>query len=156
MRGLGVCLLVLLASVAIDAKRKTKASHKRAAVARAACNADEFQCPDGSCIQNEWVCDTDNDCGDNSDERNCPSDCSGEHQFNCHNGNCITTEFRCDGDNDCGDRSDEQLCNMYTCPAHEVKCPNTNICIEDAWLCDGDNDCHDGWDEQSANCNAGK
>ncbi|KAL8596219.1 hypothetical protein ACOMHN_021259 [Nucella lapillus] len=153
MRGLGLCVLVLLALTATDAKLKAKRSHIRAV--RAVCGADEYRCHDGSCIQNEWLCDTDTDCLDGSDERNCPSDCSGDHQFLCHNGQCITNEFRCDGDDDCGDHSDEQLCNMY-CPAHEVKCPHTNICIEDAFLCDGDNDCNDNWDEQPENCPSGR
>jgi len=35
------------------------------------CNSDEFQCPDGWCISNDWLCDGDNDCGDNTDEENC-------------------------------------------------------------------------------------
>ena len=33
------------------------------------CGANEFQCNNGNCIQEEWTCDTDNDCGDMSDER---------------------------------------------------------------------------------------
>jgi len=37
----------------------------------AGCNSDEFQCPDGHCISNSWLCDGDNDCGDNADEQNC-------------------------------------------------------------------------------------
>ncbi|KAK7106003.1 low-density lipoprotein receptor-related protein 8-like [Littorina saxatilis] len=150
MRGLTACLLGALAIFGADAKLKGKYTHKRST--RAVCGVDEFQCNDRSCIQDEWTCDTDNDCGDNSDERNCPTDCSGTHQFKCQNNKCIPTEFRCDGDNDCGDGSDEQLCDLYTCPAHEVKCSNTNVCIEDQWLCDGDDDCGDNWDEQTANC----
>ncbi|XP_061196173.1 dorsal-ventral patterning tolloid-like protein 1 [Saccostrea echinata] len=35
------------------------------------CQTDEFSCPDHTCIPQIWRCDGDNDCGDNSDERNC-------------------------------------------------------------------------------------
>jgi len=37
----------------------------------AGCGSDEFQCPSGQCISTGWVCDGDNDCGDNADEQNC-------------------------------------------------------------------------------------
>merc|ERR1712223_1676592 len=37
------------------------------------CESGEFRCSHGKkCIRNSWKCDGDNDCGDNSDERNCP------------------------------------------------------------------------------------
>ena len=37
------------------------------------CDSDEFVCDNNICIDSRWVCDHDNDCGDNSDE---PSNCS--------------------------------------------------------------------------------
>jgi len=38
----------------------------------AGCSSDEFRCSNrGRCIPADWVCDGDNDCGDNADEQNC-------------------------------------------------------------------------------------
>ena len=37
------------------------------------CSSTEFKCADGrKCIPSSYLCDDDNDCGDNSDESNCP------------------------------------------------------------------------------------
>lgn len=35
------------------------------------CSESEFRCDNEQCIPGNWVCDHDNDCGDNSDERDC-------------------------------------------------------------------------------------
>ena len=37
----------------------------------ATCSTNEFQCTNGRCIQRDFVCDLEDDCGDRSDERNC-------------------------------------------------------------------------------------
>lgn len=40
------------------------------------CPSDRFKCKNNRCIPNRWLCDGDNDCGNNEDESN--STCSGE------------------------------------------------------------------------------
>ncbi len=36
------------------------------------CTPDEFTCGNGRCVQKRWLCDREDDCGDASDERDCP------------------------------------------------------------------------------------
>jgi len=149
-----VAVLLLSAALVAEAKHGKKLKRSPNTKARlyrqvgAACGPNEFACKSGTCIQVDWVCDTEADCTDGSDELNCPSDCSGDHQLQCKNGQCISREFQCDGDDDCGDLTDEVDCHKVQCPAGEVQCDNFR-CIEATWVCDGDNDCGDNWDERN-------
>ncbi|CAL8125791.1 unnamed protein product [Orchesella dallaii] len=121
------------------------------------CAGNEFLCEDlGFCIPGSWVCDGQDDCGDNSDEdQDCPTTtttpCPG---FVCPNsGRCIPASYVCDGDNDCGDMSDEQDCPSTTprttTPCAGFICPISGRCIPASWICDGYDDCRDMSDEQN-------
>lgn len=79
----------------------------------ATCSPSAFTCNNKHCILPEWRCDDIDDCGDGSDELDCPTKipttCSTD-DFTCDNYRCIDKSLVCDGDNDCGDGSDEHNC----------------------------------------------
>ncbi|XP_076823399.1 prolow-density lipoprotein receptor-related protein 1-like isoform X2 [Clavelina lepadiformis] len=115
------------------------------------CGTDYFECDNGHCISNKWLCDRDNDCKDNSDESPalCTTSTCGEDRFRCNaSGMCISSRWVCDREKDCIDGEDEsdETCADRTCPAGHYAC-RTGYCIPDSWRCDADNDCSDGSDE---------
>ncbi|XP_032658219.1 sortilin-related receptor isoform X2 [Chelonoidis abingdonii] len=115
------------------------------------CLPNQYRCFNGNCINSIWQCDNDNDCGDMSDEKNCPTTvCDSETQFRCQgSGTCIPLSYKCDLEDDCGDNSDESHCEAHQCRSDEFSC-SSGMCIRLSWMCDGDNDCRDWSDE--ANC----
>uniref|UniRef100_A0A3Q2V1Y0 Low-density lipoprotein receptor-like n=1 Tax=Haplochromis burtoni TaxID=8153 RepID=A0A3Q2V1Y0_HAPBU len=119
------------------------------------CDDREFRCANGQCISKSFVCDSDNDCSDGSDEASCPKPTCNSRSFQCNNSMCVPAIWRCDGDRDCSDGSDEwpQNCEgrkpEKTCRPHEFQCANGD-CIHGNWKCDGGFDCLDRSDE--ANC----
>uniref|UniRef100_A0A6I8STB6 Sortilin-related receptor n=1 Tax=Xenopus tropicalis TaxID=8364 RepID=A0A6I8STB6_XENTR len=117
------------------------------------CLPSQYRCSNGNCINSIWQCDTDNDCGDMSDEKNCPTTtCDPEALFRCQgSGACIPLSYKCDLEDDCGDNSDESHCEAHQCKEDEFNC-SSGMCIRLSWVCDGDNDCRDWSDE--ANCTA--
>ena len=58
-------------------------------------------------MSKEQVCDSDNQCDDNSDEKNCKCFTT---QFVCPTGECLHVSQLCDSENDCNDKSDESRC----------------------------------------------
>uniref|UniRef100_A0A3B3Q3S9 Sortilin-related receptor n=1 Tax=Paramormyrops kingsleyae TaxID=1676925 RepID=A0A3B3Q3S9_9TELE len=118
------------------------------------CLPNQYRCSNGKCISSIWKCDSDNDCGDMSDEQECPTTvCDPAVQFRCvASGSCIPLAFKCDHEDDCGDNSDEEHCESHQCRVGEFTCAR-GVCIREAWRCDGDNDCRDWSDE--TNCTVG-
>ncbi|XP_065836073.1 very low-density lipoprotein receptor-like isoform X2 [Oscarella lobularis] len=74
------------------------------------CSSSQFQCTNGNCVPSSYHCDDDNDCGDNSDERNCPA-CY--NSFDCGNGKCVPQSYKCDDYDDCGNNRDEEDCVLF-------------------------------------------
>lgn len=130
-----------------DDKRKCIADPEKEPPVQACPNSWDFTCANQRCVPKTWVCDGDDDCLDNSDEKqNCTQTTCSPRELQCASGRCIPLNFKCDGDNDCGDFSDETGCVNVTCSSNEFACENGR-CIPSSWKCDSENDCGDGSDE---------
>ena len=66
-----------------------------------------FQCDNGKCVSKDLVCDGDNACGDESDEKNCKCLTT---EFECPTGECLGVEKICNLRKDCKDGTDEARC----------------------------------------------
>nr|XP_033342194.1 vitellogenin receptor [Megalopta genalis] len=82
----------------------------------ARCQKEEFVCENKNCIDQTWVCDQSDDCGDGSDEKFCDGSNARKatanidtkcKEFRCSDGICLPFENVCDGREDCMDQSDE-------------------------------------------------
>lgn len=118
-KSLNYCIYKSLNSVALEISHLKSNEHFFSATTLpSGCGPDKFLCNNSRCIPSRFVCDLDNDCGDNSDEHsNCTQATCPPDQFTCHNqGGCILADWKCDGDNDCGDNSDElNCCKLNLC-----------------------------------------
>uniref|UniRef100_A0A3B4HB27 Uncharacterized protein n=1 Tax=Pundamilia nyererei TaxID=303518 RepID=A0A3B4HB27_9CICH len=124
------------------------------------CDNREFRCANGQCISKSFVCDSDNDCSDGSDEASCPKPTCNSRSFQCNNSMCVPAIWRCDGDRDCSDGSDEwpQNCEgrkpekMPLCEGpNKFQC-RSGECIDTEKVCNKQNDCKDGSDEPAKEC----
>ena len=125
------------------------------------CREHQFQCYNGDCIEQAWVCDGSQDCSANEDEAHCEGIHTGcrDDQFMCRiDGNCVPATNICNGIEECPDGSDEHGCNgdqnpiVPTAPSCFLgffSC-DANRCFPLASYCDGKPDCYDGTDE--SNC----
>ncbi|XP_070533608.1 G-protein coupled receptor GRL101-like [Ptychodera flava] len=99
-----------------------------------ACMEDEFQCNNGhvKCIPIVQRCDTNPDCLDGSDERNCEDYLCDEGQLQCNeSGQCIHRDMLCNFIKNCADNSDEENCGhvIRNCTEDEFQCRNGQ-CID--------------------------
>ena len=111
------------------------------------CQAQQFQCSDGTCLSNSVVCDGSPDCSNGEDESQ--SMCK-QITFSCHNGEVIPYSQYCDHVAHCSDSSDEN-CIYPECDDEQFQCVNKQ-CIPDQQRCDFTQDCSDGSDENDNTC----
>ncbi|XP_050572817.1 LOW QUALITY PROTEIN: SCO-spondin-like [Cygnus atratus] len=115
-----------------------------------ACGPYEFPCQSGECTPRGWLCDSEADCLDGSDELGCNRSCGLGH-FPCTLGaHCIPHGHLCDGVPHCPDHSDESAdtcgsTQIPPCPGHFI-C-NDRVCVNASRVCDGSLDCPQGEDE---------
>lgn len=121
---------------------------------KANCTAAHFECVSTyKCIPFYWECDTQDDCGDGSDE---PETCRHYYcepgQYQCENTKCVSPSSICDGVDNCGDNSDEHNCDAFTCFENFFKCGRSEnrsaFCIDGIKKCNGQKDCPNGEDEE--------
>ena len=100
------------------------------------CKDREFKCSNEYCVEEGYVCDGDDDCGDASDEKNCDACTDINRKFKCASVNeCIEEDQKCDGNFDCSDLSDELNCISVSCPEGYQPCQQINVQYQQRTLC---------------------
>ncbi|KAJ8937574.1 hypothetical protein NQ318_023105 [Aromia moschata] len=156
-------------------KRLSDGSDERNCAPKIDCEPDEFACANNECIPKIFVCDSDLDCLDSSDEMKCDNikngteskthalSCEPPHKLCDNKTKCISAAQLCDNRQDCEDGTDEggQKCSegasghadselhgpALTCEYPSRLCDNATKCVAVERLCDERDDCADGSDE---------
>ncbi|XP_015764618.1 PREDICTED: uncharacterized protein LOC107343549 isoform X6 [Acropora digitifera] len=73
-----------------------------------ALDASHFSCPSGECLRADFLCDSNKNCKDGTDEIRCGlgMGCS-KNKFSCADGGCVSWALTCNGEKDCEDGTDE-------------------------------------------------
>ncbi|KAL7831173.1 hypothetical protein SRHO_G00306750 [Serrasalmus rhombeus] len=100
-------------------------SYIRSRLGESSCESDEYLCGNGKCVPRSWRCNGLDECGDNTDERNCAPLPTLVHSSLCPPGTlqcshaqstrCLPSALRCNGVLDCPDGSDEAHCPDTSC-----------------------------------------
>ncbi|KFD53736.1 hypothetical protein M513_05441 [Trichuris suis] len=123
------------------------------------CDKEQFEClRNHQCIERKYLCDSDDDCKDGSDEDSSPEGPCYNHtcradQFRCKSNRCLPKAWVCDGDHDCQDGDDEVDCQNTTCGPNYFQCKVSKKCILQIWECDHELDCGPGdTSDEHENC----
>ncbi|TTK32046.1 Low-density lipoprotein receptor-related protein 3 [Bagarius yarrelli] len=100
-------------------------SYIRSRLGESSCETDEYLCGNGKCVPRSWRCNGLDECGDNTDERNCIGPPTPARASLCAPGTlecsmvqstrCLPSALRCNGVHDCPDGSDESQCPDTVC-----------------------------------------
>lgn len=103
------------------------------------CLPTQYRCSNGRCISSIWKCDSDNDCGDMSDEQECResqeqlslkiNQPSSQDIIVCLCPSLSSATTTCD-------------------PSNQFRCVASGSCIPLAFKCDQEDDCGDNSDEE--------